>query len=547
MSLAGRILSVSERASSSSAASSSAPYISLQQRPREIRIGIGSSSSSADDGARTAARRKARHWNRQKVCALCGFAFLILAIIALMSERAKTVTSPFREFAIETWDRFATGTSWLAGRPPEKGAFAGAGAILPLSQSAVQLIKSSSARASERLSWHVLWARPDIPQRLLYSDASMRLGDLDVYDALANITSPTFRSSDEYREYQSIHERLANGAPIQVQAKGTRAQKLDKWKMLPMLAHAWQSFPNQKWYIASEDDTYIFWSTAVRWLSQWNATDLKYFGHVDKAGPGMFKFADIGAGLALSQGIMSRTFGSDTQFASKYDKVVKRWTSGDIVLADVLSQQPSMHNLEPKGGKDLFLKSNVRQVIFTDKLLYAPVLSLHNNAPFELQAMRVFEEQLLPTLEEGDGIRYCDLLEHFAPATVAMSIQMHLKTLEEGQTLATSGLDLDSTRKDWYALEANNLVCGPDCARSRNVPYDASFCATLCEEDRTCLAWALTPNYCAISRGAFRIGQPVGNVTSGWKVGRIAALLHAKPCKDAARRAAQPIAQHWGA
>ncbi|CAD6962902.1 unnamed protein product [Tilletia laevis] len=476
MSFGGRMLASSERERTA--------YIPLgTHQPREILIGQGSP------------RKSSKTFSRQRICVLCGTLFLLMAIGALISDREK-VSGSVHDFAIGTWDRLATGTSWLAGRPPKKGPFQGAASIRPLASEMVQLIKSSSALAAERLSWHVMWARPDIPKRLLYSDADMRLGAFDVYDALANTTSATFRASDEFQEYNLIHKQLANGQPVSKQAIGTKARQLDKWKLLPMLAHAWKAYPNQKWYVASEDDTYVFFSTLVRWLSQFDPSELKYFGNLDKGGDGTFEFANIGAGLVLSQKIMQQTFGKDELFHTKWDTVIKKWSCGDCALADVLYQQPQMKALRPVGGHELFVKESVRSLIFTDELLYAPVLSLHHNEAFDLQALRVFEEQVLPTLDEDDGIRYCDLLEHFAPATLGMNVRMHLKTLEEGKTLHTSGLDTDVVKQG-------------------------------CE-------------------GAFRLGQPTLNVTSGWKVGRIASLFHRKPCKDKERRKAEPIAAPWG-
>ncbi|KAE8264152.1 hypothetical protein A4X09_0g7045 [Tilletia walkeri] len=529
MSFGGRMLAASSEREQTA-------YIPLgTAQPREILIGEGSARKPTP---------KAR--SRQRLCLLCGGVFLFLAILSLFSDRAKPVTGPLQEFAVGTWDRFATGTSWLAGRPPEKGPFQGAGSIRPLASSMVHLIKSSSAQATERLSWQVLWARPDIPNRLLYSDADMRLGSHDVYDALANFTSSsTFNASDEFQEYQSIHKHLANGEPVRKPSTGSKARQLDKWKLLPMLAHAWKTYPDLNWYVVSEDDTYMFWSTLLRWLPP-DSSQLSFYGHNEKGGDGTFHFANVGAGLVLSRRIMKQTFGKDELFQTKWDSIIKKWSCGDCALADVLYHQPLMEQLRVLGGQELFLTEPIRRVIFSNKTLYAPVLSLHQNQPFDLQALRVFEEQVLPTLDEDDGVRYCDLLEHFAPASVAMNVQMHLKSLEEGKSLITSGLDTDIIKKDWYALETHNKVCGPDCAQSRHVPYDATFCSNLCEEDVLCLAWALTPKYCAISLGAFRLGAPTVNVTSGWKAGRIASLLHDKPCKDKKRRKAEPIAAPWG-
>ncbi|KAL9936434.1 hypothetical protein V8E36_004502 [Tilletia maclaganii] len=526
MSFGGRLLATSERAHERTA------YIPLgEQRPREILIGEGSSM-----------HRKARkRWTRQRICVVCGFTFLALAIGALFTPPARPVTDNIREFAIETWDGLATGTSWFGA---SGGPFRGAGAITSRSKDVVHLVKSSSARAPGRLSWHVLWPRPDLPKRIFYSDAQRRLGNTVVINALENTTSPIFRESDEFKEYERIHQNLANHAEVRPQSTGSTAQRLDKWKMFPMLAHAWTVWPGAKWYVVSEDDTYIFASTLNRWLSQWNSSDYKYMGF-DRTAGNFLNFADVAAGFVLSRRIMSETFGSSPTFHTQYDALVKKWTCGDCALADVLHQQPGMRSLKPFGGQKLFLTDNVRKMVFNEKVLYTPVLSVHKNDPADLQGLRVFEEQLLPTLDANDGVRYCDILEHFAPATLGRTIQMNLMALDEGENLVTSGLDTDTIRSNWFATEHDALVCGHDCADSRHVPFDNAFCAALCEENAHCLAWTLSSTQCVISRDAFRLGGPMVNVTTGWKVGRIATLMHGNPCKDRARRKALPIASPW--
>ncbi|PWY80583.1 hypothetical protein BO70DRAFT_315745, partial [Aspergillus heteromorphus CBS 117.55] len=198
----------------------------------------------------------------------------------------------------------------------------------------------------------VLWKRVPIhlttslsPQRipatnvLLYSDAPETIGSWNFLDVLAN-TSSTVQQSPDFLPYiqQADYDNRQNYAEISNMpgdaAGPVGGWKLDKYKFLPIVAHAGRAHPDSKWYIFMEDDSYIFLPNLLTHLDRFDPSEPWYLGSVAWI-HGDF-FAHGGSGFALSRGAWEKSFGADPDIVTKYEGFTAEHGCGDHILGHVL-------------------------------------------------------------------------------------------------------------------------------------------------------------------------------------------------------------------
>jgi len=111
--------------------------------------------------------------------------------------------------------------------------------------------------------------------------------------------------------------------------------QLDVYKNIPAFKLLYDTYPNAKWYMMVDDDTYVFLSNLKKRLSYYNPDDKLYLGASWPIPTGCFpswsmaRFAHGGAGIILSRGAM-------LAFIEKYDYCVKSFDdcyAGDVRLA----------------------------------------------------------------------------------------------------------------------------------------------------------------------------------------------------------------------
>jgi len=111
--------------------------------------------------------------------------------------------------------------------------------------------------------------------------------------------------------------------------------QLDVYKNIPAFKLLYDTFPNAKWYMMVDDDTYVFLSNLKKRLSFYNPDEKLYLGESWPIPTGCFpswgmaRFAHGGAGIILSRAAM-------LAFIGNYDVCVKSFDdcyAGDVRLA----------------------------------------------------------------------------------------------------------------------------------------------------------------------------------------------------------------------
>lgn len=220
--------------------------------------------------------------------------------------------------------------------------------IRALANKTVLTIKTGTSQLWDTVPVHIAVPRPDIPNRIFFSDAEVHFGDVHVIDVLANV-SQTIQEDDKFKAYHDIHQSLNERIPME---KGFSHWELDKFKTLPLIGAAHRMYPNADWIVLLDGDTFIFWTSLLRWLSTFDAGEPHMFGrlHTD----GQRKWAHGGAGYVLSRGVIEATYAIDPwNFERGWDTASIELRGGDVIISHVLAKTKALREEGPDGGNSL--------------------------------------------------------------------------------------------------------------------------------------------------------------------------------------------------
>lgn len=190
----------------------------------------------------------------------------------------------------------------------------------------------------------VLWRRLPIhltttlsPERIapenvaLYAEVDAKIGNWTVLDILKD-APPALQASDPFELYRSLRDWDETNAYLEQTGLPGDDEgppggwRLDKYKFLPLMQHAGQHWPQVKWYLYTEDDTYLFLPNVLWYLSSYDARESHWLGGLgEKLGT---TFAHGGSGFALSRGAWEQSFGQAQAAAAATAATTSTSTSG---------------------------------------------------------------------------------------------------------------------------------------------------------------------------------------------------------------------------
>lgn len=198
----------------------------------------------------------------------------------------------------------------------------------------------------------VLWRRLPIhlattlsPERInpsntvIYSEVEAKIGNHTVIDILSE--TPYSKDSSNFELYSAIRDWESTN--FYVEQTGLPGDdegppggwRLDKYKFLPLIQHAGTNWPHVKWYLYTEDDTYMFLPNVLRYLSSYDHRESHWLGGLgEKLGT---TFAHGGSGFALSRKAWEQSFGKGGDLVKKYLNFVDEACCGDYALGKVLN------------------------------------------------------------------------------------------------------------------------------------------------------------------------------------------------------------------
>ncbi|KAK9457820.1 hypothetical protein V1511DRAFT_454942 [Dipodascopsis uninucleata] len=370
------------------------------------------------------------------------------------------------------------------------------------------MIKTGATVLWQRLPIHLVTTLPHVPYFSIYSDAPDRVAGIEVIDILANVSQRLKKSDDFsiYRKQQSLLEQNSNIEPWQKEAKIEGGWTLDKYKNLPMVAHAYRNNPNLDWYIFMDADSYILWPNMIRWLMTLNPEDKLYMGSV--AYLNNEPFAHGGSGVVMSRGLLNATFGKEPDLEHKYDAYTQVHCCGDHVLAHAFMD----HGEHVLSGNSYpyvhyrFQGEPPRFMRFFQDNWCAEVNTFHHLTAHDVTSLYQFEKQF----DEEHAISHADVYRYFIEPYITSERKDNWDNVSDGEKFTK---DSDNVPAEVYNT------------------YDG--CEKRCKEDSECYQFRFKEGECQLSRN-IRLGCPDDNkktaYSSGWNVDRINRMRKQAKC-----------------
>ncbi|CAO1627272.1 unnamed protein product [Parajaminaea phylloscopi] len=358
------------------------------------------------------------------------------------------------------------------------------------------------------------------PNKLYYSDADVRIGDVEILNVLANVSDAVRQLPDFTETYRRIQDTMHLGqdpASIinYIAVSGNNAWQLDRWKFLPLHGDAYRRFPQAKWHIAMEDDTFMMWNQLVKWLRTKPHDEQKFYGNAATLINGSIPFNHGGSGYVISRGLMKATYGrAPFRFEHAFDRYLQYSCCGDAELSRAFLLSKPYVTLDRPSWEESgnsFRGDGLDKIGFSAAMMCEPFFTLHHvnsQAFFELQKFKRAVEPLVPS---SDFVRFVDLWDYMAPSFVTRT-----------------GRSASARRRNWRAIPQHTGQTDP-------LARDADECEKSCQV-QGCVVWtfdrAATPSSCRLSSAEAFIGvaDPTEQAQSGWSGAKLHELRSQARC-----------------
>lgn len=364
----------------------------------------------------------------------------------------------------------------------------------PLADDVVVVFKTGVTE-HERVPAHITTDLACPPHIIAGSDVEEDINGFHLEDVLKDIPDSVQDANPSFAFYHQLQELAANDSLDQAAAlahtdgpkEDAPAWQLDKWKFFPLLQMAVQEYPNAKWYIFMEADTYVLWSNMLSLLARYDHRQPVYLGASNFFGSA--EYAHGGSGYVLS----STTAHAAAQWIDsnpeKATELVHDNCCGDFVMGLLLKNEvetgltmawPSIQGETP-ATQD-----------YTERHWCVPITSLHHMLPEDVRRMSEFEQGMLG--RSSKPILHRDVFGYF--------VRPKLEARKEG----------------W-----DNLSEKEESLSERGDAASESFeaCQDLCERFDECLQFSWKQGECNTSPVLRLGGESEDEIASGFMVERI--------------------------
>ena len=273
----------------------------------------------------------------------------------------------------------------------------------PLYASEILIVCKTGATALwKRIPMHLstTLSRTELtPNIIFYSDAPDKVLGHTVHDCLAN-SSEALKASADFDLYRRIPQ--AREGNLYLEGAGMEGDfyipggwRLDKYKFVPLIAHAAKEYRNRniKWFVYMEDDNYYFWNNLYKYLATFNPSTPFLIGSpAARLGE---DFAHGGSGFAISAGAMEKTFWKDEDIPRKWEDYAKERCCGDQVLSHVMLEMGvPRYKGEEDGWFGLQSLPDYR-IGFGDWNWCSPLMNVHKIHQADLSRLDGFEREFV--------------------------------------------------------------------------------------------------------------------------------------------------------
>ncbi|ODQ66044.1 hypothetical protein NADFUDRAFT_51316 [Nadsonia fulvescens var. elongata DSM 6958] len=272
------------------------------------------------------------------------------------------------------------------------------------------MLKEGSTSIWSRVPMHLLTTFSKVKHFGLYSDIETSLGGYPVHDILKNSTKVLMEDA-AFNDYRLMNQWHRNHVYIDVATHDLPRNTFkdgwntDRFKNLPMLAHAWKNTPSTtEWYIFMDGDTFIFWDNMAYFLSAYDPDEPHYFG----SETGYLFFAHGGSGVVVSRAAMTALFGKDhhdeaviNAVVHSYEEATLKTCCGDLMLGSALRDKDiSITHTNRIQGEVL---AGIR---FKKDSWCDPIVTFHQCTTWDIEQMWEYERAF--NLKHNKGINPLD-------------------------------------------------------------------------------------------------------------------------------------------
>jgi hypothetical protein len=287
------------------------------------------------------------------------------------------------------------------------------------------ILRTGATEIADRIPAHISTSLRCFTQHVIFSDYAETFHGESVLDALEFVDPEIVANNRDFELYRRV-KQYGRDLLSQSELSGNRSQapsgtghteipgwKLDKWKFVPMVNRTFYDYPDMKWYVFAEGDTFLLWSTLHAYLASIDHTEPQYLGSATNIGDEP-AFAYGGAGFILSQPAMQLI----ADYYSTHKAAVEAYTqanwAGDAILGKVFFDAgvpvkdiwPVMHG--ESTSQALFARPWSPGVPKEPEQVWCyPAASLHHMSPAAIDSLWHYEQQWIEQRENVSCQKCC--------------------------------------------------------------------------------------------------------------------------------------------
>lgn len=274
----------------------------------------------------------------------------------------------------------------------------------------VVILRTGATELNDRLPIHFSTTLQCYPNHLIFSDYEEVFHDELIIDALETVSENILMNHDDFELHRRLR-RLGRSALGLSELSGADSEavqwhgkvenpgwKLDKWKFLPMVNRTIHEYPDKKWYVFVEADSFIFWRSTLQYFTLLDYMKPHYSGSQMYIGDVLF--AHGGSGFFVSQPAMRMVVDFYTPRQDEIESFTDGHWAGDCVLGKVFrdagvpftNSWPIYQGDYP--GTVAYAKPDGRPIADPNMRVWCyPSVSYHHLSPDVIESLWHFEQQ----------------------------------------------------------------------------------------------------------------------------------------------------------
>lgn len=382
-----------------------------------------------------------------------------------------------------------------------------------LANDVLVILRTGATESQEKVPIHFRTTLRCVPNFVVVSDFDEVIDGVEVTNVLDGVSDATKKEHEDFKLYHHLQERGRKGLPSQKvitamsgSSKGDYLQtdnagwKLDKWKFLPMIDHAYKKKADAKWFVFIEADTFLGWSNLLEYLGKFDDNKPYYIGkhlYINDV-----EFGYGGAGFILSNPAIRKVVEQRSTHVSEYEEFTKSHWVGDCAVGKVMEDvKIPLHRAFPHLQGDSPATVDPATTKIDRDLWCFPAITYHHVSPAEIEELWAFEQDWYD--RHDITLRHRDLFHEMVRPKISHSV------------LAWDNMSADKEFNAHDHSSSHNQF-------ERNAWKSFDHCRALCDDQKDCIQFSFDAGSCSTAT-KFTLGyaKPGKRIRSGWMLDRV--------------------------